>query len=154
MEYLDTLYELCDTISKELAQANEKIRMAGGKLSGADVEYVDKLTHTLKSIRSTIVMMEAEDDGYSSDGMRGGSYRRGGYSRRGGSSYDGYGYDGGSYARGRGRNAKRDSMGRYSSMYYEAADDVKEKLKELMEESPDEKMKVEIQKFMGKLDQM
>lgn len=150
MEHLDTLYELCDTISKELAQANEKIRMAGGKLSGADVEYVDKLTHTLKSIKTTIAMMEAEDDGYSSDGMRGGSYRRDGRMNYRG----GYGYDGGSYARGRGRNAKRDSMGRYSSMYYEAADDVTEKLRELMEEAPDEKTKVEIKKFIGKLEQM
>ena len=83
--------------------------------------------------------------------------RRGRYSRRG--SYDGGSYEGsyeggGSYARGRGRYAKRDSMGRYSSMYYEAADDVTEKLKELMEEAPDEKTKVEIRKFITKLEQM
>ena len=150
MEHLDELYELCETISRELADANEKIRKAGGKLSGADVEYVDKLTHTLKSIKTTIAMMEAED-GYSSEGGMSNA-RRDRYSRRGG--YDGS-YDGGSsYARGRGRYAKRDSMGRYSSMYYEAADDVTEKLKELMEEAPDEKTKVEIRKFITKLEQM
>lgn len=155
MEHLDELYELCETISRELADANEKIRKAGGKLSGADVEYVDKLTHTLKSIKTTIAMMEAED-GYSSEGGMSNA-RRGRYSRRG--SYDGGSYDGSyeggsSYARGRGRYAKRDSMGRYSSMYYEAADDVTEKLKELMEEAPDEKTKVEIKKFITKLEQM
>ena len=146
MEHLDELYELCETISRELADANEKIRKAGGKLSGADVEYVDKLTHTLKSIKTTMAMIEAED-GYSSEGGMSNA-RRGRYSRRG--SYDG----GSSYARGRGRYAKRDSMGRYSSMYYEAADDVTEKLKELMEEAPDEKTKVEIRKFITKLEQM
>lgn len=152
MEHLDELYELCETISRELADANEKIRKAGGKLSGADVEYVDKLTHTLKSIKTTIAMMEAED-GYSSEDGGMSNARRGRYSRRG--SYDGGSYEGGSsYARGRGRYAKRDSMGRYSSMYYEAADDVTEKLKELMEEAPDEKTKVEIKKFITKLEQM
>ena len=139
MEHLNELYELCETISREIAEANEKIRMAGGKLSGADVEYVDKLTHTLKSIKTTIAMIEAED-GYSG---------RGGYSRRGG-SYD----DGSSYARGRGRNARRDSMGRYSSMYYDAAEDVVEKVRDLMEEAPDEKTKAEFRKFIGKLEQM
>ena len=33
---------------------------------------------------------------------------------RGSYDYDGYSYDGMSYARGRGRNARRDSMGRYA----------------------------------------
>lgn len=149
MEHLNTLYELCDTISKELAEANEKIRMAGGKLSGSDVEYVDKLTHTLKSIKTTIAMMEA-DDGYSSDGMRGGSYRRDGRMNYRG----GYGYDGGSYARGRGSRAKRDSMGRYSSMYYDGTDDMVEKLHNLMDEAPDEKTKAEFKKFIAKMEQM
>ena len=135
MEHLDTLYELCDIVSKELAEATDKIHKGGGKLSGSDAEYVDKLTHTLKSIK-TVIAMEEADDGYSHD------YRPYPYMR------------GGSYARGRGSRAKRDSMGRYSSMYYDAADDVREKLKDMMDETTDEKMKVEIQKFMGKLDQM
>ena len=56
-----------------------------GELSAGSLEVIDKLAHAIKSI-DTIVAME--DAGYSND-----------YS----------------YARGRGRYAKRDSMGRYSS---------------------------------------
>lgn len=143
MEHLDTLYELCDIVSKELEDATDKIHKAGGKLSGSDVEYVDKLTHTLKSIKTTIAMIEA-DDGYSrDDGMDRG------YSR----TYYPY-MRGGSYARGRGRNAKRDSMGRYSSMYYDGTDDMVEKLHDLMDEAPDEKTKAEFKKFIAKMEQM
>lgn len=73
MDYTNDLYELCDTISKEIADANEKIRTSGGKLTAGDADYIDKLTHTLKSIKTTLAM---EDYG-GSYGYRGnhGSYR-------------------------------------------------------------------------------
>ena len=77
---------------------------SGGKLSGSDLDYVDKLTHALKSIKTTIAMVEAEDGGSYSDG----SYRM--YPHW--NSYND-GMNNGSYARGRGSNARRDSMGRY-----------------------------------------
>ena len=139
MEHLDTLYELCDIVSKELEEATEKIHNAGGKLSGSDVEYVDKLTHTLKSIK-TVIAMEEAGDGYSHDDGR---YR----------TYHPY-MRGGSYARGRGSRAKRDSMGRYSSMYYDGVDDMMDKLNDLMNEAPDEKTKAEFKKFIAKMEQM
>lgn len=74
---LDTLYDLCETVSKELETANEKINASGGELSAGDLEYLDKLTHTMKSLKTTIAMIEAEDRGYSGryDG-RGDSYGR------------------------------------------------------------------------------
>lgn len=92
-EKLKTLHELCDTLSKELEEVNDKIRRGGG-MSAGDLETVDKLTHALKSIKTTIAMMEAED-GYS------------------GAYYPHYYRGGRSYASGR-MNARRDSMGRYS----------------------------------------
>lgn len=58
-----------------------------GELSAGSLDIVDKLTHSIKSIDTIIAM---EDAGYSNDGY--------------------------SYARGR-RNARRDSMGRYSRDY-------------------------------------
>lgn len=58
-----------------------------GELSAGSLEVIDKLAHAVKSIDTIIAMEEA---GYSND--------------------DGY-----SMARGRGRYAKRDAMGRYSS---------------------------------------
>ena len=55
-----------------------------------------------------------------------------------------------SYARGRGRNAKRDSMGRYSSKN----DMLIEELHDLMEDAPDDRTKMEFKKFIQKMESM
>ena len=89
---MDALYEY-----EEKAEKN-----ASGKLSDLEIEKIHKLTDTVKNI-DKIEMLE--NDGYSeaSDWM--------GEGRMYGTSYT----DGGnSYRRGRGRNAHRDRMGRYS----------------------------------------
>lgn len=141
-EYLNDLYELCETISKEIGDANDKIRAAGGKLSGADVEYIDKLTHTLKSIKSVIAMMD-EDGGYSGlDGMRTDGYRGG---IRGGS----YRGNGGSYARGR----RRDARGRYipERGYSRENDEFVEQLEDMMDEAPNERVRSEIKRLIEKM---
>lgn len=165
-EMIEDLYELCETIANEIGTANEKIKMAGGELKGSDVEYIDKLTHSLKSIKAVMAMIE-DEDGYSNQGGgggrggrgggRGGSNQSGGNrgggggSNRGG-SYEGS-YEGGSYQRGRGRNARRDSMGRYSreSGYSRAADEIVEQLEDLMDEAPDERTRMEIKKLIDKM---
>lgn len=150
-EKIKTLYELCETISRELEDANEKIRKAGGKVSAGDVDYIDKLTHTLKSVKTTIAMMESEEDGgYSGRYMPmygGMSYERGG--NRGSS------YAGGSYARGRGSNARRDSMGRYSRnySYADGMEDLLSEMKEMMGDLPEEKRR-EVQRFVDKMERM
>lgn len=149
------LTELCEMLSRALKEANEKLRNAGGKMSTSDLDYVDRLTHSLKSIKTTIAMMEAEemDDGSYGDG----SYRMRGYSRDGG-SYRGS-YDSGSYARGRGRYANRDSMGRYSSRDgysrdgYSGHGDMVEELRGLMEMAPDDATRQEMQRMIQKLEQ-
>jgi hypothetical protein len=118
----DTLYDLCEKVEGELAELNKKTK---GSMSAGDLEVMDKLTHTLKSIKTTLAMIEA-DGGYSGE-------------------YSGnYGDGGGSYARGRGRNARRDSMGRYSSEdgysrrgSYDDGSDVKTKLQTMMGQMPD-----------------
>lgn len=138
-EKLETLYELCETISRELEDVNSKIRSAGGGMSAGDLELVDKLTHAMKSIKTTIAMIEAEDDdgGYSGRTMPmygGMNYR--GTSRR---SYEG----GNSYARGRGSGAKRDSMGRYSRTggysYADSMEELLEDMRGMMGTLPEEK---------------
>lgn len=143
MDYINDLHELCDTISREIAESNEKIRAAGGKLSAGDVDYIDKLTHTLKSIKATIAMMEDEDGYSSAPYYMGGSYRGGNH---GGSYRDG------SYARG--RNTRRDSMGRYSSNGYSRDGGMVEELRELMEDAPNEAIKRDIQRLVDKIEQM
>lgn len=147
MDFLNELYELCDTVTAEIADANEKIRAAGGKLSPGDVEYIDRLTHTLKSIKGVEHM---EDSGYSAMGYpREGGMMRDGGSYRGGSYRDGSYARGGSYVRGRGSNARRDSMGRYSR-----DGGMVDELHELLEDAPNEAVKRDIQRLIDKMEQM
>ena len=98
MEYIEKIKKM---LCKELDEYATK-----NKLSMADIDVIHKLTDTVKNL-DKIEMLE-DEGGYSEarGGMRGRSYMHG-------SSYD----DDMMYSerRGRGRNARRDSMGRYSS---------------------------------------
>ena len=143
MENTKDLYELCDTVSRAISQANEKIRGAGGKLTTGDADYMDKLAHILKSVKAVIKMEEEADmdDGYSERGYSRDPMR--GYSRRG--------YDDGAYSRGR-MNARRDSMGRYSRGYSNHGDMVDE-LRELMQDAPNDQVRQEMQRLVQKLEQ-
>ena len=148
MDNLKDLHELCETISRSISTANEKIRSAGGKLSTGDVDYIQKLTHSLKSIKAVMKMEEESemDDGYSERG-----YSRG-YDR---GSYRGSYSDGGSYAmgRGRGRYANRDSMGRYSSNDgYSRGGNIADELRDLMNMAPDEQTRQEMQRLIQKME--
>lgn len=90
MDYTNDLYELCETISKEIGDANDKIRTSGGKLTAGDADYIDKLTHTLKSIKTTLAM---EGGSYNNGSY--GSYRRGSYRTMPRRYSNGYSRDGG-----------------------------------------------------------
>lgn len=56
---MDDLRDLCEAVEDELSRA---VRKTNGKISPSDVEYLDKLTHMLKSIKTTMAM----ESGYSS----------------------------------------------------------------------------------------
>lgn len=97
MEYIEKIKKM---LCKELDEYAMK-----GKISGSDLDMIWKLTDTVKNL-DKIEMLE---DGNSYDGY---------------SEMMEYPYMGGSsYARGRGRYAKRDSMGRYSSDMGSSYDD-------------------------------
>lgn len=155
MDYLKDLHEMCETLSRELGDANKKIMQGGGKLSGADLDYVDKLTHAIKSIKTTIAMMEADEDGYSGNysgrmmPIYGRSYADSDMRmNNSGRSYN----DGRSYA-GR-RNARRDSMGRYSSRGYSRDTEMVAELRDLMEDAPDDRTRQEFERFIQKIESM
>lgn len=95
MKYIE---ELKEAIKRELEKFAKQ-----GDVSVTTLEKIHKLSDTYKNL-CKIEMLEEESGGYSE--ARGRTYMRG-------SSYD----DDMMYSerRGRGRNAKRDSMGRYSS---------------------------------------
>lgn len=88
---MHTYYELKDMLKKELDQIVKK-----GELSAGSLETIDKLLNSIKNACKITMYEEYKEDGYS-------------YAD---SDMDMSNY---SYARGRGSNAKRDSMGRYSS---------------------------------------
>lgn len=150
-ELYEDLEELCETVSGEIEKANQKVRGANGTLSAGDVEYLDKLTHMMKSIKTTMAMMDSE--GYSSRPYYGGSYAStGAMNTMGGSYARGYSNNG-SYARG--RYARRDSMGRYSGRRYSRDNgEMIESLRELMENAPDDQTRQEFQRFITKMESM
>lgn len=85
------MHKLMEYICDELEELEKKAGK-GNKLSMQEIQYADTLAHMKKNLLKADEMMG-----------------EGEYSNRGGS-----------YARGRGDNARRDSMGRYSSEgYYE-----------------------------------
>lgn len=131
----DELKHICEILENELANVNKKLDKSDGVLSGDDISYIDKLTHSIKSIKTTIAMMEAED------GDSGRYMPHPGY----GNSYN----YGGSYRRG------RDSMGRYTSRRgYSYDDGMMDELRTLMESAPDERTKAEFRQFINKLEKM
>ena len=142
-----TMEKLRGMLCDELDEITKK-----GELSAGSLDTVDKLTHSIKSIDTIIAM----DERYSRDGYRMDSY------------------DGDmSYARG--RNARRDSMGRYSSDGYndryseqrgysrnnrgsrysmdEAKDDMTEKLHEMLDDAPNDKIRNAIHRLINQIDE-
>ena len=101
------MHDLKDLLCAELEDYAEKGKK-DNKMSAGDLEAIHKLTDTVKNILKIDVLNQesgySEDGHYMGEGRIYGTSYESGYSERGGSSY----------ARGRGRNARRDSMGRYS----------------------------------------
>lgn len=136
---MDELYDLKEMLCEELKQYGQKDLTAGS------LEVVDKLAHTIKNLDK---IMEEYDDGYSMrsryyyDGEEGGGMsNRGGY--RGGNR--------GSYNNQHSMAQRRDTMGRYSSRRY-SRDGLADKLRDLMEDAPDEHSKEEIRKLADKME--
>ncbi len=125
------MHKFIDYICDELEDLEKKAEK--GKLSMTELQYADTLAHLKKNLLTAEAMMEAEDNGYSGD-----------YS----------------YARGRGRNARRDSMGRYSrdegySRTYdggysreEAKEDMMSQLRKMERNARDDESRRMVQKWM------
>lgn len=141
------LHELKEKLMQELEDYSEN-----GKYSKEDVELIKYMASAVDHLCN--IIEGAEEEEYSN--AMGGSYADGTY---GGGSYRNnggtYRYMGrGSYARGRGRNARRDSMGRYSNAGYSRADGMVSELRELMQDAPNEQTRQEFQRLIDKIEQM
>ena len=131
------LYELKEKLCRELKKYNNE------EVTTNSLEVVDKLAHAVKNIDKIIEKYEEEE---------GGSY---GYN-----SYNSYNYGnsnrggrGNSYARGRGRNARRDSMGRYSSENgYSRHGDMVEQLREMMMDAPNDEIRRDYERVINRME--
>lgn len=139
MKAYDQIKEmLCDEL-EEIAKKNE--------LTTNSLDVIYKSIDVIKDI-ATVEAMEQEY-GYSQDGYSGNYYPR----------YPMYAYDdGNSYARGRGSNAKRDSMGRYSNegrSYDYSRDgysgDTKEELQRIMNSAQNDREREAIRKALDSM---
>lgn len=131
---IETLHKLCEALMEELEEYSKKIEKTDG-MSVGDLEAVDKLTHALKSIKTTIAMMESDE---------GGNSFRGGNSNR---YMPGYGR---SSARRGGRS--NNSMGRnqYSrdGGYSYAEEEFQSALEEALNAAPDDRTREKLQRIM------
>lgn len=141
------IYELKEKLMKELEEYGKK------EMSAGSLDVVDKLAHTIKNI-CKIIESADEESGYSQRGYS--RIGEGGGNRYSYEGSGGYSREGNSYARGRGRNAARDSMGRYSRMGgYSRSDGVEEMveaIRGMMQELPQE-VQQDAQRFVQKLEQ-
>ena len=151
-------YELKEMLMEEVKKIAKK-----GELTAGSLETVDKLLNSIKNACKIIMYDEYSDEGeYSQES---------GYVQENGMSYRG----GNSYARGRGSNARRDSMGRYSreggNSYargdrggysragggYSYADGEKEEkmelIRDMMEEASSEEERRALKKIMRRYEQ-
>ena len=148
----EKLYELKEKLMKELGEYSQN-----GKYSKEDVETIKYMASAIDHMCNIIEKAEEEysqrGGGYVYDngnmGGGGGSYRGGGYPRNMGSgSYRGE-RGGNSYARGRGQNAPRDSMGRYSR-----GGDMVEQLEDLKQDAPNDQIRQQIQQLISQVEQV
>lgn len=124
------MHKLMDYVCDELEELERKVEK-GGKLTMAETEYAGELLDAKKDMLKIDEMEDMGGSSFASRSNRGGSYE--------GRSYGSY--MGGSYAdgRGRGSQANRDRMGRYSSERgYSQDSDLMEEIEMLPEHKKNE----------------
>lgn len=115
---MNAMHDLRDMLCKEL----DEITMKGG-LNGGDLDAVDKLTHSIKSIDTIMAMQES------------GSYNNGGYMRNG--------YNRSYSAR------QRDSRGRYMTGYRNYRDGGKEHMMDMLHDMMNDAQDENIRRAIG-----
>ena len=144
MNDIDSLYALEEILANTLSEAVEKIDKAGGKLSTSDLDYVDKLSHAYKCVKTSIAMCEAAEGSGSAFDDGGGSYQNSMNSRR---SYSRYGNSrNGSY------NSRRSRRSYARNGGYSGHDFVMS-LKDALESAPDDQSRQQIEQLIQDMGQ-
>lgn len=143
------MHKLMEYICDELEELERKADK-DGKLSMAEVQYADTLLHMKKNLLKADEMYEESEyseagGSYAREGRGGNRGGNRGRSNRG--SYEGS-YEG-SYAQ------RRDARGRYSSeRYSRATSDMAEQIRDMMQDAPDDRTRMEFQRFLERLEKM
>lgn len=127
MDILKDMEELKGFVGREIEKANTRIRQNNGGITTGDLDIINKLTHSMKSLVTVCAMLEAEGDGYSGDYYPG--YRRNGYS------------------------GTRNMMGRDSRNGGYSRMEARDHLVQMMNEAPDENTRMEIRRVIDRMDQ-
>ena len=131
MDLMKDLEELKGFVGREIEKANNRIRQNNGGITTGDLDIINKLTHSMKSLVTICAMLEDEEEG---------GYSGRGYAYRRGERRDGFGGRGGYMAR-----ERRD--GGYSRT------DIREHLNDMMNDAPDENTRMEIRRVIERMDQ-
>lgn len=140
-----------EQIKEEVIEKIESTYKDHSNLEPAVLDYLDKLAHFGKNLGK---LCEPNDEGFSMRSYRDGMSRGRSYE----GSYEDGSFGGEAYARGR-RNARRDSMGRYSGEggysredgYSRGTWDTVDKIEDLIREAPDEQTRQELQRIAGRM---
>jgi hypothetical protein len=130
------LYNLKEMLCEELSNYGRS-----KELSPSSLQMIDMLAHACKNVCK--IIESKDEEAYSMDG----SYRGNSYYGNSRYSRDGYYYDDGGMSGRRGRAMN----GRFVSR---DASEMARKLREMMEEAPDEASKRDIQRLAEKMEQM
>ena len=129
MDLMKDMEELKGFVGREIEKANNRIRQNNGGITTGDLDIINKLTHSMKSLVTICAMLEDEEEG---------GYSGRGYAYRRGERRDGYGGRGGYMAR-----ERRD--GGYSRT------DIREHLNDMMNDAPDENTRMEIRRVIERM---
>lgn len=137
MDFLKDLEELKEYVAGEIGKANKRIRQNNGGITTGDLDIIDKLAHSMKSLATVCAMLEAEEGGYSEYA----GYAGRGYSSRRGERRDGY----------TGNRNGMSSRERRDGGYSRA--DIREHLSDMMADAPDDTTRMEIRRIIDRMDQ-
>lgn len=133
MDIMKDLEELKGYVAGEIGKATKRIRQNNGGITTGDLDIIDKLAHSMKSMVTTIAMLEADGEGYSG--------YNGGYAGRRGERWDGY------TGNRNGMNGREGRTGGYSRV------DIREHLSDMMADAPDDTTRMEIRRIIDRMDQ-
>ena len=148
MDMIKELSEMKETVAGEIAEANRRIQQNGGNLNTADIEIIDKLTHSMKSLATTCAMLEAEENNYSNGYA---PYYSGRDVREDWTGYSRDNRTGGSYGGPYMRRYSRENKNMYNG--YSRNGDTMEHLRAMYDDAPDEQTRMEIRQLMNKYNQ-